>query len=237
MLNLELFQAIFSIVMIDLVLSGDNAVVIGMAARRLDPAQRRQAIIAGAGGAIILRVIFTIAAALLLRVPLIQAGGGMILLWIAFTLLRQEDEGDHEIRSGGTLFEAIRTIIIADVVMSLDNILAVGGAAEGHIPLLLFGLLLSMSLIMFGSNLVAALMQRLPWLVYLGAAVLVYTAGEMIFSDPIVGRYLPHNRTIEYTVIAVLIILIIGGMYWYNRRNQAAPRQPDLTDHPVSHSQ
>jgi YjbE family integral membrane protein len=214
-------QAILSIVVIDLVLSGDNAVVIGMAARRLSPEQRRRAILAGAAGAIGLRVLFTVLAAVLLDVPLIQGIGGLVLLWIAYTLLRQEDEAEHEIQSGNTLFAAIRTIIVADVVMSLDNILAVGGTAHGNLPLLLFGLALSMSLIMFGSNLVASLMHKVPWLVYLGAAILIYTAADMIFNDPIVGRYLPHTLWVEGMVIVALVGAIVGWSFWRNSRQQA----------------
>jgi YjbE family integral membrane protein len=217
----DLLKALLSIIVIDLVLSGDNAMVIGMAARRLSPEQRRRAIIYGAAGAIILRIIFTVLAALLLGVPLIQGVGGIVLLWIAYTLLRPEAE-EHEVHSGGNLFEAVRTIILADVVMSLDNILAVGGTAQGDIKLLLFGLALSMSLIMFGSNLVASLMNRLPWLVYIGAAILIYTAGDMIFNDPIVGRALPHESWFEALVIVLLIVGIIGVSLWRNTRERSA---------------
>ena len=169
----------------------------------------------------ILRIIFTVLAALLLGVPLIQGVGGIVLLWIAYTLLRPE-AGEHEVHSGGNLFEAVRTIVLADVVMSLDSILAVGGTAHGDIRLLLFGLVLSMSLIMFGSNLVASLMDRLPWLVYIGAAILIYTAGDMIFNDPIVGRALPHKSWFEATIIALLIAGIIGVTLWRNARERSA---------------
>ena len=205
---------------INLILSGDNVVVVGMAARRLPATQRRQAIIYGTGGAIILRIIFTVLAALLLDVPLIQGVGGLVLLWIAYGLLRQEPE-EHAVAAGSNLFEAVRTIIIADVIMSLDNVLAVGGTAQGDIPLLIFGLVLSMVLIMFGSNLVATLMNRLPWLVYVGAAILIYTAAEMIFSDPITGRFLPDERWLEIGTILALIAAIIGFAHWQNvqRRN------------------
>ncbi len=222
----EVVQAIISIVVIDLVLSGDNAVVIGMAARRLPPEQRRRAIIAGAAGAVLLRVLFTVLAAVLLGVPLIQGLGGLVLLWIAYTLLRQEEATAHEVRSGNTLFEATRTIILADVVMSLDNILAVGGTAHGNVPLLLFGLALSMSLIMFGSNLVASLMHRIPWLVYLGAAILIYTAGDMIFNDPIVGRFLPHAAWMEVVAIGALVVGIVGWSIWRNTRQQGGAGLP-----------
>lgn len=221
-MEFALIRAILSIVVIDLVLSGDNAVVIGMASRRLSPVQRRRAIVLGAAGAIGLRVAFTALAAVLLGIPLLQAVGGAMLAWIAFRLLRQE-HSEQVVQEGASLFEAVQTIILADVIMSLDNILAVGGAAHGNLALLLFGLALSMPIIMFGSNLVAMLMNRLPWLVYLGAAILAYTAGEMIFSDRIVGRYLPHNPAFEYGMIALLVVGTIGLAYILNARQHSQP--------------
>ena len=221
-MDFDLIRAILSIVVIDLVLSGDNAVVIGMASRRLPPEQRRKAIIFGAVGAIGLRVTFTAMVAILLGIPLLQAIGGVMLVWIAFKLLRQEHD-EANVREGANLFDAVRTIIIADVIMSLDNILAVGGAAHGNLWLLLFGLALSMPIIMFGSNLVATLMNRLPWLVYLGSAVLAFTAGEMIFEDPIVGRYLPHSALFEYSMIGLLVIGTIGLAYILNARQHSQP--------------
>jgi YjbE family integral membrane protein len=221
----SLLRAILSIIVINLVLSGDNAVVIGMAARQLSIGQRRQAIFYGAAGAIVLRIIFTALAALLLGVPLIQAIGGAVLLWIAYGLLRQGSE-EREFKESSTLFEAVRTIVLADVVMSLDNILAVGGAAHGDLWLLLFGLILSMPIIMFGGNLVALLMDRMPWLIYLGAGILVYTAGQMFFDDAIVGHLLPDVRWFEWGVIAALVIGILGLAFW---RNTHQPKTSSLS--------
>jgi len=227
-IDLDIVRSIASIMVINLILSGDNVVVVGMAARRLPAAQRRQAILYGAGGAIILRIIFTVLAALLLDVPLIQGIGGFVLFWIAYGLLRQGAD-EHAVTEGSNLFEAVRTIVIADVVMSLDNILAVGGTAQGNIPLLIFGLALSMVLIMFGSNVVATLMNRLPWLVYVGAAILIYTAAEMIFSDPITGRFLPDQRWLEIGTIVVLIAAIIGFAHWQNvHRRNGNPLRRDM---------
>ena len=229
-LGIDLFRAVFSIVIIDLVLSGDNAVVIGMASRRLPPPQRRRAIIFGALGAVGLRVTFTALVALLLGIPLLQAIGGAVLIYIAFKLLREGDT-EHVVREGGSLFEAIQTIVLADVIMSLDNILAVGGAAHGNLGLLLFGLALSMPIIMFGSNLVATLMNRLPWLVYVGSAVLAYTAGEMIFQDRIVGGILPHSRALEWVIIIALVANTLGWAYWLNRRQRTTQRSTPLDGH------
>ncbi|TAK25589.1 MAG: TerC family protein [Chloroflexota bacterium] len=178
---------VVNIIVIDLVLSGDNAVVIGMAASRLAGRDRRQAILWGVIGAIGLRVLFTALIAVLLGIPLLQVGGGLMLIWIAYKLVRPiQAQARGDVRAASSRVEAIRTIVMADVVMSLDNILAVGGAAHGDVTLLLFGLALSMPLITFGSGFVAWALDRVPALIFLGAAVLAKVAGEMIGQDPIV---------------------------------------------------
>lgn len=226
---LALAEAVLSIVVINLVLSGDNAVVIGMASRRLARAQQRQAMLLGALGAIVLRVLFTIAAAVLLDIPLLAAFGGVLLIWIAFRLIREENEGPS-VNAGKTLFEAVYTIVLADLVMSLDNILAVAGAAHGDIPLLVFGLLLSMPIILFGSGLVAALMNRLPWLVYAGSAVLAYTAAGMILDEPLLARYLPGMDWFKWSVIALIVGGTLGGAYAANHRDHHAGPRDDAGD-------
>lgn len=219
--DLALIKAVLSIVLIDLVLSGDNAVVIGMAARRLPPRQQRQAMIYGALGAVGLRVFFTALAAVLLSIPLVQAVGGLVLLWIAYKLIREEST-EHAVNEGHTMGEAVRTIVLADVIMSLDNILAVGGVAHGNLTLLIFGLALSMPIILFGSRMVAVLMNRLPWLVYVGSAVLAYTAAEMVLRDRIVAPLLPHTAWFRWTFVAVGIIGSLGLAVWMNGRRRAA---------------
>lgn len=224
--TIELLTAVVSIVVIDLVLSGDNAVVIGMAAHQLPPRQQRRAILLGAVGAVGLRILFTALATVLLDVPLLQAIGGLVLLWIAFKLLRQEEQHDHSVTAGVTLFEAVRTIVLADVVMSLDNILAVGGAAHGNLELLLFGLGLSMPIILLGSGLVAALLNRLPWLVYLGAIVLVYTGVEMTLADPVVQPHYPHQAWFTAALVVGLAIGIVALARWLNTRYAPAKRLP-----------
>ena len=221
-IDLTLVKAIFSIVMIDLVLSGDNAVVIGMAARRLPPEQQRKALIFGAGGAVGLRILFTAMTALLLGIPLLQAIGGVVLVWIAYKLLRAESK-EHQVKEGNTLFEAIRTIVLADVIMSLDNILAVGGAAHGSVGLLMFGLMLSMPIILFGSRLVATLMNRLPWLVSVGSAVLAYTAAEMILKDPKVSPFFPHEWWFTWPFVTAVVFGTLGLAYYLNRRENSQP--------------
>lgn len=214
------YNALFTIIVADLLLSGDNAVVIGMAARRLPPRQRRWAIIIGAGGAIGLRVFFTAIVTVLLGIPLLQAIGGVLLIWIAYRLLRQDDEG-HDVKAGSNLAEAVRTIILADVIMSFDNILAVGAAAQGHIGYLLFGLALSMPLILFGSSLISTLLNRLPWLAYVGSAVLVYAAVELILEDPLVSPLLPHTAVFHWSVILAAIAVVLGLAHWLNTRRAA----------------
>ena len=219
--DVELLKAVFSIVIIDLVLSGDNAVVIGMASRRLPPRQQRRAMLFGAGGAIALRVLFTTLAALLLSIPLLEAVGGLVLIWIAFNLAR-EGHSQQRVDVGATLFEAIRTIILADVVMSLDNILAVGGAAHGDLPLLIFGLMLSMPIILFGSSLVATLMNRFAWLIYAGSGVLAYTAAEMILDDGLVAPHLPHADWFTWAFTLLIVGATLGAAYAVNRQARRA---------------
>lgn len=218
-MDLGLIGAILSIVVIDLVLSGDNAVVIGMAASRLPPEQRRKAIIWGGGGAVGLRIFFTALAAFLLDVPLLQAIGSVLLFWIAFKLLKPATGDVHNINPANSLREALQTIIMADVVMSLDNILAVGGAAHGDIWLLIFGLLLSIPILLFGSNLIARLIQSYPILNYIGAGILVVTAARMFLHDDVV-----HDNLIavelpgEFAIALVSVVIVLGISYWRNQR-------------------
>lgn len=227
-LSVDFLAKVLSIIVIDLVLSGDNAVVIGMAARRLSPDQRRRAIIIGGGGAVVLRMIFTALAALLLGIPFLQAAGGLLLLWIAYKLLRPEDHDAH-VSEAGSLSQAIKTIVLADVVMSLDNILAVGGAAHGHLGLLLFGLAFSIPLLLLGSELVARLLGRLPVLVYFGAIVLVLTAVSMILEDEIVHD-LHAFATWETALITLVISTVIVYLGWRAQHQaQSAPGPSPVT--------
>lgn len=186
---LETLLRLGSIAVVDLVLSGDNALVIGMAAHRLPPRQRRWAIVLGGVGAIGLRVLFTALAALLLVIPLLGAIGGLLIYWIGYKLV-QDEGSERPIDPAGSLWEAIQTITLADFVMSFDNMLAVGGAAHGSVPSLTFGLLLSMPLILFGSRLVAALLDRVPWLLWVGVVVLIVTGTRLIAEDPWIEEHL-----------------------------------------------
>jgi YjbE family integral membrane protein len=235
-MSLDLLSSILSIVVIDLVLSGDNALVIGMASSRLPRQQRRWAILAGGAGAIALRIGFTALAAYLLSVPLLQAAGGILLTFIAYRLLSQEGE-TREVEAAGSFGTAVRTIIVADAVMSLDNMLAVGGASHGSIELLLFGLGLSMPLILFGSSLIARLLNRLPWLMVIGVVVLTITAARMIVDDRIVGGLIADEvhsfALIALAIVLTLVVLVPALHRWREARRRLTAEQPEPPGAPV----
>jgi YjbE family integral membrane protein len=175
--------AVVQIIWIDLVLSGDNAVVIALACRNLPPTQRRIGIIAGAGVAVLLRILFALVVASLLGVPYLKLVGGALLFWIALKLVTEHGEGEAQIEGGTSLFAAIRTIAIADAVMSLDNVIAVAAASRGHVGLFVFALLLSIPLVVFGSQLILRAIDRFPVLIWVGAGILGFIVGEMLLSD------------------------------------------------------
>jgi YjbE family integral membrane protein len=216
LVELELIKAGLSIILIDLVLSGDNAVVIGMAAHRLPARQRRMAILFGAGAAIVLRVALTAVATILLRLDWIRLIGGGLLLWIGFKLLKEEEEAHEGAAGSGGFLEAISTIIVADVVMSVDNILGVAAAARGDIGLLIFGLVLSMAIMMAGGSLVASMIDRFRWLVYLGSAVIAWTGAEMAFEDPAVELLLGESDT-TYLLVALITVAVLVAAHYFHR--------------------
>jgi YjbE family integral membrane protein len=220
----ELLSRIVQIVLIDLVLSADNAVVIGMAAHPLPPRQRRMAILFGGGVAIMLRVVLTGVAALLLGLPALKAIGGVLLLWIAYRLLEREDVANPEVRAASTLRGAVATILIADVVMSLDNVLGVAAASNGDIALLIFGLLVSMAIVMLGGGLFADLIDRLWWLAYVGAAVIAWTGSEMIQEDALVAGLADLPLALEISV-NVLVTVVVVGLAHYVHRHQLVLRR------------
>ena len=183
--------AVGQIILIDIVLSGDNAVVIALACRNLSPEQRKKGIFWGVAGAISLRVVLTVFASLVMNLPWLKLVGGLLLVWIAIKLLLPEGEEGRDIEPSAHLWGAVKTIVVADFVMSLDNVIAVAGAAHGSIALLLFGLAVSIPLIVWSSQLILRWMERWPWIVLLGAGLLGYVAGQMIFTDPGVTGLLP----------------------------------------------
>jgi YjbE family integral membrane protein len=219
---MNFLSQILRIVVIDLVLSGDNAVVIGLAAHRLEPRQRRQAIILGGGAAIGLRIALTAIAAFLLRLRGLQAAGGLLLLWIAVKLLKQEEESHEGLKSAATMKGAIATILVADFIMSLDNVLAVAGASEGNLGMLIFALLLSMGILMFLGSLVATLVNRLWWLAYVGSGVIAWTGAAMLFEDPLVHTRISLDGLLLYLVCAAITVATLLLAHRLHRRNEEA---------------
>jgi YjbE family integral membrane protein len=199
--------------MINLVLSGDNAVVIALASKNLPPKQRKQAVWWGALGAVALRCILTFAAVLLLKIPFVQAVGATMLFWIAYKLLA-DDKDDIRMDESGTIWKAVRSILVADFVMSLDNVLALAGVADGDLALVVIGIAISIPIVVFGSNLIVGLLHRYPLLVYFGAGILGYTAGEMLLQDSRMGVLLssvmPELHKLVPALMTVLVITAGG---------------------------
>ena len=215
---MQLLYSVIQIILIDLFLSGDNAVVIGMAAHRLASTQRRTAILIGGGGAIVLRVILTGIATLLLKISGLQLVGGLLLIWIAFKLLQEEEESKEGLKVAASMREAITTILLADLIMSMDNVLGVAGASQGNLKLLLFGLILSMAIVIWMGSVVANLINRFWWLSFIGAAVIAWTGAIMIFEDRFVlERAEWLSRPVAYTSAAVITIAVTVFAHWFHR--------------------
>jgi YjbE family integral membrane protein len=225
---------VLQIVWIDLLLSGDNAVVIAMACRSLPDEQRRWGIILGAGTAVVLRIIFAAVIVQLLALPYVHIIGGVLLLWIAVQLALDE-HAKHKVKARSSLFGAVATIVIADGVMSLDNVVAIAGAARGSLELMIFGLLLSVPLIVFGSTLLLNLLDRFPIIAWGGAALLGWIAGEMIAAEPFIDRWLDEGAlapffakvpfypefVVEIAGIGVTLA-IAGVLKWWRGGEEAA---------------
>ncbi len=205
---------VFKIIMIDLLLSGDNAVVIALACRNLPEAQRRKGIMYGVGGAIGLRIMLTFFAVSLLSLPYLKVIGALLLLWIGIKLILPEHEahGEGSIKAEAHLWGAIKTIIIADFVMSLDNVLGVAAAAKGNVWLLVFGLLVSIPMIAWSSQLVLKLIDRYPFIIYAGGALLGYVAGEMLVSEVLFKDLLEARHYLHWVVpgVCALLVLLVG---------------------------
>jgi YjbE family integral membrane protein len=191
--------SLLQIIWIDLLLSGDNAVVIALACRKLPAEQRKMGIFLGAGAAVALRIIFAFFITFLLGVPFLKVAGGLLLFWIAIKLATDEQEDHADVEASANLWGAVRTIAIADAVMSLDNVVAIAAAAKGHPELFIFGLLLTIPLIVAGSTLLSAILQRYPFLVWIGAALLGWIAGEMILGDVVVSNWL-NGMNLGYVI-------------------------------------
>lgn len=220
--------AVASIVLIDLVLAGDNAVVIAMAVKRLEGRKRTLAIAGGAGAAVLVRVACTFAVARLLALPLIKLVGGAVILWIAIKLLTAGSEEEHGGKEGHGLLQALWIIVVADLSMGIDNMLAVGAASHGNLFLLLFGLFLSIPFVVFMSTLLARLMDRFPIILWLGAAILGKVGGEMMATDPFVQARvaLPHGAEYGAMAFGILFVLLRSRWILLRRGREIPPRAP-----------
>jgi YjbE family integral membrane protein len=214
----EFWARVLGIIIIDLTLAGDNALVIALAVRNLPKRQQFLGRIWGTAGAVGLRLAFIAIATWLLRIPFLQLVGGLLLLWIAFKLVHHETGAEEHVRQGGSLREAIWIIIVADAIMSLDNVLAVAAAAHGDMTLVVFGIALSIPIVVWGSGLLATLMNRFIWIIWIGGAILGYVAGEMILKDKGFG-WIDHSSPVVgwLPVVPAVILFVLG--WWFNSQN------------------
>lgn len=219
----DFWIGLVKIVWINIILSGDNAVVIALAARSLPPHQQKKAVFWGSGAAVVLRILLTVVAAKLLELSFLQIVGGCLLLWIGFQLLSDDEEEEGESKTYGSLMAAVRTILIADLVMSLDNVIAVAAAAQGNVVLLVLGLAISIPLVIFGSTLMIKLMERFPIIVVLGAALIGWVGGETIVSDAILHDYAVAHPALHYVAAALGAALVVGvGKFWRKGASSAS---------------
>ena len=216
--TMQFLTALLSIVVIDLVLAGDNAIVIALAARNLPPHLQKKAIVWGTIGAVVVRSAMTIGVVWLLKIPGLLLVGGLALVWIAYKLLAAEDDGDEHGAGAATLMGAMKTIIIADAVMGVDNVLAVAGAAHGSFLLVVLGLLISIPIVVWGSSLVLKLMSRYPSIIYIGADVLAFTAVKMILGEPITKAFFEAQPVIKWGLYLVIVGGVLGAGYLTQKR-------------------
>ena len=220
----DFIVGLLKIIWINILLSGDNAVVIALAARGLPAEQQKKAIFYGSGAAVVLRIGLTIIAAWLLELQGLQIIGGLLLLWIGAQLLSEQDEDEGETKEYGSLMAAVRTILIADLVMSLDNVIAVAAAAKGSMTLLILGLAISIPMVIFGSTLMIKLMERFPVIITLGAALIGWVGGETIASDVLLKEFVAANTWFHYACSAAGAAIVI---LWGRQMNAKAETQED----------
>jgi YjbE family integral membrane protein len=226
LMTAQFWLGLGTIIWVNIILSGDNAVVIALAARSLPPRQQKMAIFWGAAAAVVLRIILTVVAVKLLELPYLKILGGAALLWIAVKLLIPEDEGDDDVQSSSHLIGAIKTILIADLIMSTDNVIAVAAAAKGSITLLVLGLVISIPLVVYGATMLMKLMERYPVIITLGAAILGWTAGEMAVTDPAIAEWVKANVAwleTYYAAAAVGAVLVVAVGKWLAGRKRPMP--------------
>lgn len=213
------FLALINIIFIDLILAGDNAIVIGMAARKLPQTVQKKAILYGTAGAVLLRIAATLVVVWLLGIPWLLAVGGVMLVFIAYKVLA--DDGDHDsVEAKDSLWPAVRTIVIADAAMGLDNVIAVAGASGQHMVLVIIGLLISVPIVVWGSTLFIKLLGLFPWIAYVGAAVLAYTAAHMITEEPHFLPFFEDNPILRYLFIAIIMAGVLFAGYRKKQRQR-----------------
>jgi YjbE family integral membrane protein len=221
----EFWSAVAAIVVIDLVLAGDNAIVIALAARNLPKVLQRRAVLWGTAGAVVVRATLTVGVLWLLKIPGLMLAGGALLVWLAYRLLAGDNAGrEHDIAPAVSFWAAMRTIVIADAVMGLDNVLAVAGAAHGSVLLVVFGLIISIPIVVWGSTLILHWLERSPWLLYVGGAVLAWTAAKMIVSEPLVEEALA-SRPVVADAIYIAVIGGVLGLAWLRNRKAQKPKE------------
>jgi len=217
---------LWQIILVNIVLSGDNAVVIALAARSLPPHQQSKAVMWGAGAAVAMRIVLTIIAVELLRWPWLKLIGAVLLLWIAVKLLLPEDGGSEGVDSSDNLWAAIKTILIADLVMSLDNVIAVAAAAKGSITLLVLGLAISIPLVIFGATMLMKLMDRWPIIITIGAALLGWVAGDMAVTDPVVKDWVEANAAwLHWAAPVAGAVFVVAAGKWLAARAEAGHKE------------
>lgn len=217
----EFFSGLLSVILIDLVLAGDNAVVIALAARHLPDRLRLRAIFWGAFGAIAVRIAMTFVVVHMLKVTGLMLVGGLVLLPIAWRLLRHEDEAGPHVKQASGFWSAMGTIVVADALMGLDNVLAIAGASKGHMGLVIIGLLISVPLVVWGSTIILKLMDRFPIIIYIGAGTIAWTAARMITHDKLLGGWFDQRDVLRFAVDAVLVVGVVGFGWLAQRRKRA----------------
>ncbi|HSH24633.1 MAG TPA: TerC family protein [Massilibacterium sp.] len=217
-MQMEFLTGLLIIIALDILLGGDNAVVIALASRNLPEEQRNKAIFIGTGLAIVIRIALTILAVYLLMIPYLQFIGGLFLLYIAYSLLVEKKSDHGEIKAANNLGTAIRTIVVADVIMALDNVLAIAGAANGNIILVVLGLLISVPIIIWGSKIILKWMERFPIIIYIGAAILCFTASKMMWTDAKIYPFLEPYDNYHWFFNGLIIILTLLIGKWSNDR-------------------
>jgi YjbE family integral membrane protein len=220
------WSALLAIILIDLVLAGDNAIVITLAARSLPSHLQRKAIVWGTVGAIVVRSVMTIGVVWLLKIPGLMLVGGLGLVWIAYKLLvDQSGEEEHGV-GAQTFWGAMKTIVVADALMGVDNVLGVAGAAQGSFDLVVLGLLISVPIVVFGSSIVLKLVQRFPIIIQIGAAVLAFTAAKMVVHEPLLDSIFDESTGARWAAYALTVVAVLAAGWWTTRRQSAENNRP-----------